>query len=123
MAHEFPLIQYYPVLFVSALTKRRISNILSETWSLFEKQRDKINTKVLNDWLVKAVRKHPPQASLGKSIKLKFIEQVQYSPPIFAFFCNYPKLITVAYKRYLHNQLRESFDLDGITIKLSVRKG
>ena len=46
MTHEFPLIQYYPVLFVSALTKRRISNILSETWSLFEKQRDKINTKV-----------------------------------------------------------------------------
>ena len=123
MAHEFPLIQYYPVLFVSALTKRRISNILSETWTVFEKQRDKIGTKALNDWLVKAVRKHPPQASLGKSIKLKFIEQVQYSPPIFAFFCNYPKLITVAYKRYLHNQLRESFDLDGITIKLSVRKG
>ena len=40
---------------------------------------------------------------------------MQFSPPIFAFFCNYPKLITVAYKRYLHNQLRESFDLDGIT--------
>ncbi|MAQ72288.1 MAG: ribosome biogenesis GTPase Der [Candidatus Marinimicrobia bacterium] len=123
MFHEFHLLQYYPILFVSALTKRRISNVLSETWTVFEKQRDKIGTKVLNEWLIKTVRKYPPQALQGKSIKLKFMDQVQFSPPIFAFFCNYPKLITVAYKRYLHNQLRESFDLDGLTIKLSVRKG
>tara|TARA_X000000368_G_scaffold373766_1_gene325024 strand:- start:227 stop:1546 length:1320 start_codon:yes stop_codon:yes gene_type:complete len=123
MFHQFHLLQYYPILFVSALTKRRISNVLSEAWIVFEKQRDKISTKALNEWLVKVVRKYPPPALQGKSIKLKFVDQVQFSPPIFAFFCNYPKLITVAYKRYLHNQLRESFDLDGITIKLSIRKG
>ena len=123
MFHQFHLLKYYPILFVSALTKRRISNVLSEAWTVFEKQRDKLSTKALNEWLAKAVRKYPPPALQGKSIKLKFVDQVQFSPPIFAFFCNYPKLITVAYKRYLHNQLRESFDLDGITIKLSIRKG
>ena len=86
-------------------------------------QENSFSTKALNEWLVKAVRKYPPPALQGKSIRLKFVDQVQFLPPIFAFFCNYPKLITVAYKRYLHNQIRESFDLDGITIKLSVRKG
>ena len=60
---------------------------------------------------------------LGKSIKIKFVEQVQQSPPIFALFSNYPKLISIQYLRYLHNQLRESFDLNGITIKFSLRKG
>ena len=89
----------------------------------FKNREIKLVRKTLNEWLVKTVRKYPPPALQGKSIKLKFMDQVQFSPPIFAFFCNYPKLITVAYKRYLHNQLRESFDLDGLTIKLSVRKG
>ena len=95
MIHEFHLMQYYPILFISALTKRRISNVLSETWTVFEKQRDKISTKALNEWLVKAIRKYPPPALQGKSIRLKFVDQVQFLPPIFAFFCNYPKLITV----------------------------
>jgi len=79
--------------------------------------------KELNIWIEKAVRNYPPPAAQGKSIKIKFVEQVQQSPPIFALFSNYPKLISIQYLRYLHNQLRESFDLKGITIKFSLRKG
>ena len=123
MYNEFKDLQHYPIIFVSALTKRRISNILEETWEVFKKQNEKLSTKKLNEWLEKSVRNYPPPATQGKSIKIKFVEQVQYSPPIFALFSNYPKLISIQYLRYLHNQLRDSFDLKGITIKFSLRKG
>lgn len=123
MYNEFKDLQHYPIIFVSALTKRRISNILEETWEVFKKQNEKLSTKKLNEWLEKSVRNYPPPAAQGKSIKIKFVEQVQYSPPIFALFSNYPKLISIQYLRYLHNQLRDSFDLKGITIKFSLRKG
>jgi len=123
MFDSFRLLEYYPILFVSALTKRRISNILSEAWEVFNKHKEKINTKELNNWLAKTVQKYPPPALQGKSVKIKFVDEVQISPPLFAFFCNYPKLISVPYKRYLHNTLRESFDFKGVTLKLSIRKG
>ena len=123
MFMEFKDLQHYPILFVSALTKRRVSNILEKAWETFTKQREKLSTKELNIWIDKAVRNYPPPATQGKSIKIKFVEQVQQSPPIFALFSNYPKLISIQYLRYLHNQLRESFDLNGITIKFSLRKG
>ena len=123
MFMEFKDLQHYPILFVSAFTKRRVSNILEKAWETFTKQREKLSTKELNIWIDKAVRNYPPPATQGKSIKIKFVEQVQQSPPIFALFSNYPKLISIQYLRYLHNQLRESFDLNGITIKFSLRKG
>ena len=89
----------------------------------FKGTQNYISTKDLNVWIEKAVKNYPPPATQGKSIKIKFVEQVQQSPPIFALFSNYPKLISIQYLRYLHNQLRESFDLKGITIKFSLRKG
>ena len=123
MYTEFKDLQHYPILFVSALTKRRVSNVLEKAWETFTKQKEKLSTKDLNVWIEKAVKNYPPPATQGKSIKVKFVEQVQQSPPIFALFSNYPKLISIQYLRYLHNQLRESFDLKGITIKFSLRKG
>ena len=102
---------------------RSLAIHLEIAWEIFIKQRDKLSTKELNVWIEKAVRNYPPPATQGKSIKIKFVEQVQQSPPIFALFSNYPKLISIQYLRYLHNQLRESFDLKGITIKFSLRKG
>ena len=101
---------------------KSISNVLEIAWETFTKQRDKLSTKELNVWIEKAVRNYPPPAAQGKSIKIKFVEQVQQFPPILALFSNYPKLISIQYLRYLHNQLRESFDLKGITIKFSLRK-
>ena len=72
MFDTFRLLEHYPILFVSALTKRRISNILSTAWDVLDKHKEKINTKELNEWLVKATQKYPPPALQGKSIKIKF---------------------------------------------------
>ena len=58
----------------------------------------------------------------GKNLKIKYGTQVHHSPPIFAFYTNHPELYPVAYKRYLENQLREHFDLKGVSFIISFRK-
>ena len=85
MYAEFKDLQHYPILFVSALTKRRVSNILEKAWETFTKQKEKLSTKDLNVWIEKAVKNYPPPATQGKSIKVKFVEQVQQSPPILLY--------------------------------------
>ena len=68
MYNEFKDLQHYPIIFVSALTKRRISNILEKTWEVFKKQNEKLSTKKLNEWLEKSVRNYPPPAAQGLSL-------------------------------------------------------
>ncbi|MBC8400873.1 MAG: ribosome biogenesis GTPase Der, partial [Candidatus Marinimicrobia bacterium] len=66
-------------------------------------------------------RQRPP-AVRGKLIALKYITQVNTGPPVFAVYCNYPKLIPVNYQRFMENRLRATFDLCGVPVKLSFRK-
>ena len=82
----------------------------------------KINTKKLNDFLKVAISKYPHPSTQGKDIKIKYISQVHNRPPVFALFCNHPKLVTRTYKRYLLNSLREHFKYLGVTVKLSFRQ-
>ncbi len=121
IAGSFKSLSHYPLLFVSALTKQRISTVLDVAWNVYEAGRKKINTKVLNEWLGRAVATHPVPSTQGKVIKLKFITQVHTQPPVFAIFCNYPKLIPTSYRRYLENELYDQFNFSGVTIKLSFR--
>jgi GTP-binding protein len=60
----------------------------------------------------------PPTHPSGKHIKIYYITQAAVKPPTFIFFCNTPSLITENYRRYLHNQLREMFKFEGVSIKL-----
>jgi len=119
---DFKALNHYPILFISALTKQRVSKVLDVAWNVYGSSRRKINTKELNEWLVKTIAAHPAPATQGKSMKLKFITQVHSRPPVFAIFCNYPKLISTSYRRYLENNLYEQFNFSGIPIKLSFRK-
>ena len=118
---KFKLLNHYPILFISALTRQRISKVLDIAWKVSESRRNKFSTKELNAWLEKAVTAHPVPATQGKAIKLKFITQVHTRPPVFAIFSNHPKLITTSYSRYLENELYNSFELSGVPIKLSFR--
>lgn len=118
---DFKALSHYPILFVSALTRQRVSKVLDVAWNVYGMTRKKISTKKLNEWLEKTVRAHSVPANQGKSIKLKFITQVHSKPPVFAIFCNYPKLISTSYKRYLENELYDHFNLQGVPIKISFR--
>jgi len=119
---KFKALSHYPVLFVSALTKQRVSKVLAHAQNIFTARKSTLKTRLLNEWLAKATGQLPPPATKGKMIRIKFITQVHTSGPIIALFCNFPDLVPVSYKRYLENNLREHFPLEGVPVKLSFRK-
>jgi len=121
IAGSFKTLGHYPLMFISALTHQRVSSVLDVAWNVYEARRKRINTKILNEWLAKTIAAHPAPSTQGKSIKLKFITQVHAEPPVFAIFCNYPKLISTSYQRYLENELYNQFNFSGVPVKLSFR--
>ncbi len=121
MVYQFKSLEHYPLLFVSAITKQRVSKIMDTVWNVYQNRQQKFSTRQLNDWLERATGQNPPPAPQGKGLKIKFIIQVHSAPPIIALFCNYPKLVPVAYQRYLENHFREYFTMDGVPLTLSFR--
>jgi len=118
---ELRFVEFAPVVFISALTGQRVSKILDLILKVEEESRKRIPTSELNRFLERAIGKFPPTHSSGKHTKIYFCTQVKTHPPTFVFFCNDPKLITTHYKRYLNNQLRETFKFEGASIKTFFR--
>lgn len=112
----------YPIVFISALEKQRIFKAIEEGFRVFHNRGLKISTSKLNDVMLKIINNYPPPATRGQLIKIKYITQVKHNPPMIAFFCNFPELIKVPYKRFLENKLRENFDFSGISIGIQFRK-
>jgi GTP-binding protein len=118
---ELRFVEFAPVVFISALTGQRVSKILDLILKVEKESRKRIPTSELNRFLEKVIGKFPPTHSSGKHTKIYFCTQVKTHPPTFVFFCNDPKLITTHYKRYLNNQLRETFKFEGASIKTFFR--
>lgn len=119
---QFPKLNDFPILFISALTKQRVSNILKEAFVVYENLKQVISTNALNTFLERAVKTRSVPAERGKVIRIKFIKQVSSAPPLFATYTNYPKLIPTHYKRFLENELRKAFNFNGVPIRFSYRK-
>ena len=119
---QFKGLDDYPILFISALTRRRVSNIMKIADQVHQARQQKINTKLLNEFLRETIKKLAIPAVKGRLIRIKFINQVRTAPPLIVCHTNYPKLVPVNYRRYLENQLRETFDFSGVPIKLSFRQ-
>ena len=81
----------------------------------------RVATSPLNIWLSDMVAAHPPPAPNGKRIKLRYITQAKSRPPGFVVMCSNPSKLPTSYSRYLVNGLRESFDLPGTPIRLTMR--
>ncbi|MBO4613497.1 MAG: ribosome biogenesis GTPase Der [Bacteroidales bacterium] len=110
-----------PILFISALTKQRISDVLSTAMQVYENRIQRIPTGKLNEVMLEAIENFPPPSTKGKYIKIKYVTQLPTPTPVFAFFANLPQYIKEPYKRYLENQLRENFNLTGVPIVLVFR--
>jgi len=110
-----------PILFISALTKQRISDVLSTAMQVYENRIQRIPTGKLNEVMLEAIENFPPPATKGKYIKIKYVTQLPTPTPVFAFFANLPQYIKEPYKRYLENKLRENFNLTGVPIVLVFR--
>jgi len=122
MIYQFKTVGDYPILFISALTKKRISGVLKEASLLSKKIKKKLSTSDLNKSLQKALSLKAPPATKGKVINLNYITQVNTKPHLFVIYANYPKLVPLNYRKYLENSLRADFDLKGIPFRISFRK-
>ena len=110
-----------PILFISALTKQRISDVLSTAMQVYENRIQRIPTGKLNEVMLEAIENFPPPSTKGKYIKIKYVTQLPTPTPVFAFFANLPQYIKEPYKRFLENKLRENFNLTGVPIVLVFR--
>jgi GTP-binding protein len=111
-----------PIIFISAKEKTRIFKVIETALEVFENRSRKIPTSKLNDVMLKAVENYHAPVVRGIAIKIKYISQLPTPVPSFAFFSNYPDDIKQPYRNYLENQMRKSFPLEGVPIRIYFRK-
>ena len=111
-----------PIIFVSAINNQRIHKSIQTALNVFERRKNRIPTKSLNDYLLPIIIRTPPPAVKGKYIKVKFVRQLPSKHPQFTFFCNLPQYVKEPYKRFLENKIREKYDFTGTTIDIFMRK-
>ncbi len=112
-----------PTVTISALKNKGLDKLLSAVIKVYERWNVRIPTAPLNNWFRDVQEQNP--APLGKNkrrIKLKYITQAKTRPPSFYIFSSNPEGLPSSYLRYLTNQLRDTFDLRGIPIRINVRK-
>lgn len=119
---EAPFLNFVPKIFISALTKQRINTIFIEAKKVYEQYKKRISTSLLNKIVNEAYVINPPTSFKGKRLKIYYSTQVCDSPPTFVIFINDKKLVKDSYKRYIENQLRESFGFVGVPFRVSFRE-
>jgi GTP-binding protein len=122
LQEKLRIYNFVPIIFISALTRQRIYKVIELVKAVDAEQNKRISTSELNDLLGADVRSYPPRSRSGKEIKINYITQVKTKPPVFAFFCNEPKMIDDTYRRYLENKIRDHFTFNGVPISLSFKQ-
>lgn len=107
-----------PIIFISALLKKRIFRIIEISLKVFKNSRKKIKTSHLNNVMLPILQSNTHCGEKGRYITIKYCTQLPSSYPQFAFFSNMPKYIKSSYKKFIENQLRINFDFHGIPIRL-----
>lgn len=113
---EFQFLSYVPVVFLSALTKKRLHTLMPEIIKVYENSRREIKTNILNDVINDAYALNPAPSYKGKRLKIYFSAQTGTMPPKFTLNVNNKGLVHFSYYRYLENKLRENFNLEGTPI-------
>jgi len=106
---------------VSAETGRGLDKLMEAVAHTHEVWNRRVGTGPLNRWLETVVQAHPPPAVAGRRLKMKYMTQVKTRPPGFVLSCSRPEEVPQSYIRYLINGLRDSFDMDGVPIRISLR--
>ncbi|PIR32184.1 MAG: ribosome biogenesis GTPase Der [Alphaproteobacteria bacterium CG11_big_fil_rev_8_21_14_0_20_44_7] len=111
------------VLTISALNNESLDELLDAALSSYEKWNKRVSTGKLNRWLEEIMAHHPPPIHKGKRIKIRYISQTKTRPPTFMLSLSQKEGLPDAYVKYLKNNLRESFGLAGIPLRMMLRKG
>ena len=103
---------------ISALNKKGIDSLMEETMMIYKKWNIKVSTSKLNKWLNIIQQINPPPLKAGRPIKIKYCTQTSIRPPTFTFFSNLTGNFSESYQRYLLNNMRDEFKLQGIPLRL-----
>ena len=118
---EFQFAPYAPIVFLSALTKKRIHTLMPEVVKVKENIKREVKTSLLNEVIQDAYQLNLPPSYKGKRLKIFFVSQTGINPPKFTFRVNNKGLIHLSYERYLENKIRENFDFEGTPIVLQFK--
>ncbi len=121
IAEKLRFLDYVPSLFVSALTKQRVSKVLPTAMRIAAQRKLRIPTGELNRLLRDTIVAHPAPNRRGKQLKFLYATQAETEPPTFIIFVNDSEIVHFSYKRYLENQIREVYPFEGTPIKLVFR--
>ena len=113
---------YAPVVFLSALTGQRVDRIFETIQSVHTQNTSRITTGALNSVLADATSRVQPPSDKGRRLKIYYMTQASSKPPHFVIFCNDARLFHFSYQRYLENQIREVFGLQGTPIRITIRQ-
>jgi GTP-binding protein len=120
--HALPQLGGLAVVAVSGLTGHGIDKLVTAIVKAYDTWNIRVSTAALNKWLERMLEDHPPPATSGRRLKLRYMTQTKARPPTFVAFCSRPEALPESYRRYLVNGLRERFGLAGIPIRLVLRK-
>ena len=113
---------YAPVVFLSALTGSRVDKLFTVIQEVNKQNTSRITTGALNSVLADATSRVQPPSDKGRRLKIYYMTQVGIKPPHFVCFCNDARLFHFSYQRYLENQIREVFGLQGTPIRITIRQ-
>ncbi|MGN8896179.1 ribosome biogenesis GTPase Der [Flavonifractor sp. HCP28S3_F3] len=113
---------YAPILFISALTGQRVDRLFDLINYVVDQASLRITTGMLNSVLADATARVQPPTDKGRRLKIYYMTQIGIKPPHFVCFCNDAKLFHFSYQRYLENQIRSTFGLEGTPVRLTIRQ-
>lgn len=113
---------YAPIIFISAKTGQRIDRLFELITYVHSQNTMRISTGMLNDILADATARVQPPSDKGKRLKIYYMTQASTKPPTFVCFCNRAELFHFSYQRYLENQIRSTFGLEGTPVRFVIRE-
>lgn len=122
LAVDFSFMSFAPIIFISAKTGQRIDRLFELTAFVHSQNSMRISTGKLNEVLAMATARVQPPTDKGKRLKIYYLTQASTRPPTFVFFVNDAELFHFSYQRYLENQIREVFGLDGTPVRFIIRE-
>ena len=122
LANDFSFMSYAPFIFISAKTGQRVDRLFELIKFVSEQNSMRIKTGMLNDVLAQATMRVQPPTDKGKRLRIYYVTQPSTNPPTFVFFVNRAELFHFSYQRYLENQFRDTFGLEGTPVRFIVRE-
>ena len=122
LAVDFAFMKFAPFVFISAKTGQRVDRLFEQIAYVYAQSTMRISTGKLNEILGAATARVQPPPDQGKRLKIYYMTQASVCPPTFVFFVNNAQLFHFSYQRYLENQIREVFGLEGTPVRFIIRE-